>query len=250
MVPEFRTTLREGQRDKMGKHMKKLLVAAVLVGVIFLDGDAGAKERVVSSIKIKDIDFKDARVLDILQSIARKHKVVIGLSGIATNPHVINDTVDISIHQGTLKDVLDALAKARPEYTWEQGEDGVVRVQVGTALPLAVLPIKAVDIENETRDSVAREIFRNTSEIKSWLQEQNCMLLQNTGSIGGIETRYVVDPKTFTFHFNNERLDSILSTVAREEKTFFWYVIHNKSTTGACGLYVQIESSILTRHSH
>jgi len=226
--------------------MKTIIGAIVFIACMTVQPCPCLGEKAASSIKVRNVSFQSAHVRDVLETIALHHHIVIGLYGSSTDPNVINDTVDITVAKGTVKDILDALVKAKPQYTWRQ-DSGLVSVYVGTPLSLLNLEIKSLDATDIKRSEVTGEIFQHLPEVKAWLQENSCQLLGHEDLVGMRDPGYVEDQAGFTFHFRNEPLRSILSQIAHREGAYFWYVVREDSSSGSCGILVHLEHHVFSR---
>src|ERR1700758_868385 len=85
----------------------------------------GQAERDVLDQRVKDLSLKQPTINLALSSIAREYGIPIGIEMEAKGRGPNKIGVDIFIADGTIRDVLNAITKQNPDYTWE-ANDGVV----------------------------------------------------------------------------------------------------------------------------
>lgn len=154
----------------------------------------------------------------VLQALAEKYHVVIGVYG--NIPDVDEPTFDISIKDGTLSDVFDAIVKADPQFEWYQGANGAVHFLIqGTPNPLADVTLHSFDDENPQEEEIGDRLF-DAPEIQGWLHDHKCVRYHEIVIMGAGR------PKPwdqFSVHARDLPLSSILDEIAAKSHTYYWF---------------------------
>ena len=126
-----------------------------------------------SSIAVHDV-VKSGTTGSVLQALAEKHHVVIGVYG--TIAGVDEPTIDISIKNGSLSDVFDAITRADPRFEWEQTSNGSVHF-VTRGAPNTLMDVKVHSFEDENPqvlDFIGHLL--SVPEIHGWLRDHKCVM--------------------------------------------------------------------------
>lgn len=227
----------------MRKHVITMVISLLVFAICHTDALAKANVN-ASSVKVSNVYFHDESVLKALSRLASDYHIVIGVSGISDNVNVVDEKgLSISVPSGTLKDVLDALMKAKPGYKWSE-EGDAIEVQIGERLPLLDVPI-TFDFPKSGSEILATRILTKVRydlpEVKSWMQQQDCLLGNEQHAMSHLEGRLERPKPDPAFHYKNKRLEYVLSDVARRKGTFFWWLIRDKTSFGACRLNLHVD---------
>lgn len=197
--------------------MRRLTFVMIgLLTILITNLSAQGKVRIPSSIPVHDF-AQNGRALSILQALAEKYHVVVGVHGILLG--LDDPIIDIAIKDGTLSDVFDAITKADPRFEWQQNSSGSVYFLTrGTPLPLMDVTVHSFDVENPRDINIDDRLF-DVPEIHVWIQEHKCVRGPYVFVIVGIPS-----PKwrEFSVHAKDLPFSSILDEVAAQSRTYFY----------------------------
>jgi len=191
-------------------HMNMLCLLIALVPT------AGAqKKQSPSSTPVRDVEYSD-RTMNILPDLARRYRVVIGVSGIIIGTD--NAKVNIVVRRGTLADVFNAITSRDSRFQWHQSDNGSIHFSVGNSpLSLANVSVRAFEVHNPIRIDFSSQIAR-IPEVHAWLSEHNCLL----------EQLFMGKPPTwkhFSIQRENAPVSSLFDEAASKSETYFWAAI-------------------------
>jgi hypothetical protein len=191
-----------------------ILIATLAVISI---GASGQNAPLGALTPVADATFTDTRAIEIAKALAEKYNVVIGVSGVLIGSDA--RLVSVSIHGGTMKDVLDAIVKADPRFTWRQEDDGGIALLTrGASLSVLDVMVKAFDAEHPPRFGLSTQII-SLPEVTDWLQKNSCQMAEIIRISGGPGRTDVWPVK---LHLKDIRLEALLNIIALESKTYFW----------------------------
>ena len=209
-----------------------LLMSALAIVQFGVSGQSAPR---AASIPVADVAFTDRPVIVILPELATRYKVVIGVSGVWNRS---NETlVSVSIPTGTVKDVLDALVRENPSFTWQQEDDGGILVLTSGA-PVSVLDVvvKTFDTDHPRRFELGTQI-RNLPEIKEWEKKNGCRMTQIISVSGANPAQYFGWVWPIEVHVKNMRLETLLKRIALESEKYSWSVVRYKDPSCSVILY-------------
>lgn len=173
-----------------------------------------------SSIAVHDV-VKNGTARSILQELTEKHHVVIGVYGIIAG--VDEPTVDISVKNGTLSDVFDAITKADSRFEWEQTSNGAVHfVTRGAPSTLMDVMVHSFDDKNPRVLDFTGHLLQ-VPEIRSWLQDHKCSMSHRIVIAGQPPQEW----RKFSVHAADLPLSSMLDQVAAQSRTYYWSAIQD-----------------------
>ena len=195
----------------------------VAISLFVVAASLGAQVNVVtaSSIPVHNYAQKQkGHTRYVLQALAEKYHVVIGVYGDVSD--VDEPTFDISIKDGTLSDVFDAIVKADPRFEWYQNANGAVHfLTQGTPNPLADVTVHSFDDENPQEEEVGDRLF-DVPEIRSWLQDHKCVRYHEIVFAGAGRPQ---PWEQFSVHARDLPLSSILDEIAAKSRTYYWVAV-------------------------
>jgi hypothetical protein len=201
--------------------MNKLSFSTIgLVAILVTNLSAQANVVTASAIPVHNHTQKGkGDTWSVLQALAEKYHVVIGVYGDVTKEREEDTpTFDISIEDGTLGDVFDAITKADPRFEWHQNANGAVHFLThGTPNPLADVTVHSFDDKNFQEEEIADHLFL-LPEIQDWLHDHKCVRYHEIIN-GGPPRSW----KQFSVHARDLPLSSILEEIAAKSHTYYWF---------------------------
>lgn len=188
-------------------------VAAVALALATaLSSQAG--HPMASSIPVRDVSL-NAATHDALAALAKQYHVVIGVYRVFVGSD--SHSVSISLRDGTLGEVFDAVVRADPRLEWKQASNGAVHfTSRESPLSLFDVTVSSFDAENpqagETSDRLSR-----VPEVSAWLRDNRCALIEWIVGVGR--------PKEwdrFAVHSREAPLSAVLDEIASKSGTYFW----------------------------
>jgi hypothetical protein len=168
------------------------------------------------AIPVSAVDYND-RALNILKLLAQKYKVVIGVSGTLTD----NDDllIQVSKDNGTLKDLLDQVAKKDPRFEWHQLGDGSIDVRLrSNPVSLVDVIIKSFHINNPQRNDFPHFLLQ-IPEVKAWQSEHGCLIHELI--IGKPPGNW----RPFSVHLREQKFGMAMNQIADKSGAYFWSAI-------------------------
>jgi hypothetical protein len=156
------------------------------------------------------------RAVDALQGIAERFELVVGVTGIFVGGD--NQIVDISVPQGTLKDLLDAVVKADTNYKWSQADDGGILVSLGPPLSAMDVMVSSFEVESIPRARLPQRISA-IPELGGWLSQHKCLVEE---FVAGRPSSGVLE---LGLHLTNQPLSSVLGEIAKKSKKYLWSAV-------------------------
>lgn len=196
-------------------------VTFIMVGLLAtLVTNLSAQANVVKSSSVPVHNYTQEGKGDmwsVLQALAEKYHVVIGVYGNVSREGDA-PTFDISIKDGTLGDVFDAITRADLRFEWYQNANGAVHfVAQGTPNPLADVTVHSFDDKNFQEEEIADHLF-SLPEIQDWLHDHKCVRYHEIIN-GGPPRSW----KQLSVHANDLPLSSILDEIAAKSHTYYWF---------------------------
>jgi hypothetical protein len=154
------------------KRLTCVMIGLLVVLVTFISAQVNVAAP--SSIAVHDI-VESGTTRSILQKLAEEHHVVIGVYG--TIAGTDDPTINISVKNGSLSDVLDTIPKADSRFDWEQSSNGNIHF-VTRGAPNALMDVMMHSFE-DTNPRVldfTGHLLR-VPEIHGWLQEHKCDMI-------------------------------------------------------------------------
>lgn len=210
--------------------MKRLTFVVIVQLAILVTGlNAQSNVRTPSSIKVHNV-AKSGTAWSILQELAEKYHIVIGAYGAIAGDD--EPTIEISIKNGSLSDVFDAITKADPRFEWEQTSDGSVHFATRDT-PNALMDITVHSFEDKNpRVLDFIDDLLVVPEIHGWLQDHKCQMFHRIIIAGQPPQEW----RKFSVHAADIPLSSILDEVAAKSRAYYWSAIQD--STKPCQLDV------------
>ena len=204
----------------------------VMAALVFVNVDSNAQtskasEEVVSvaSLRIQNLDIKEANIHLVLARLAYKYKIPIGLEVAKSDNLLEGKDIHITIKDGAIRDALEEIIKQKPQYEWrqvgdvinvrpkEEDRDFVVRTILETKLKKLSLP----------RASSRLHLRQALSE-----QAQLNPVLARAGVSFSLEvfTSYEIQPlgRKFSLEAANLTVAEILDEIVRSSDTKYWFI--------------------------
>jgi hypothetical protein len=138
-----------------------------------------------SSIWVHDFAEK-SYTLEVVHSLAVKYHVVIGAYGTILSAN--NEQIAISIKNGTLGDVLDAITRADPQFEWHPSSNGAIHFMSRSATPsLMDVMVRSFETENPEGSDILDRL-QSVPEVRSWYQKRRCTVNHSIMTLGGEPT--------------------------------------------------------------
>lgn len=206
-----------------------------ILATAVLNLSAQVKPATPSSIRVHHFVAKGKTATKILQDLAEKYRLVIGVYGSGDFRFVeMPIGIDVEIEDGTLADVFDAIADSHrhslsthqtigsvtdQQFEWHQDSNGAVHfVLRGAPFSLMDVTVHSFDYENPKWPEITDRL-RNIPEVSSWLRDHTCLMGNEDIFIGGEPPK----PWTkFSVHARNLPLSSILDQITAESNTYYW----------------------------
>lgn len=196
--------------------MKKLSFMVILAFAVFSASGSGQVGSSAAAVPVHKLVLR-GRTMDVLDSLAQKYKVVIGLYGTLVGPD--RTVIEISLEDGTLQDVLNQIVARDSRFDWRQDANGGIHVTTrGAPLPLADVTIASFDVNNPARMQ-AIALLAQVPEVRSWLERNRCRIDE---MIAG----YL--PKNwgqFSVHIKAEPLWAVFDEMAAKSELYFWSAV-------------------------
>jgi len=212
--------------------MKRLKFASIsLLMLVATRLEAGTYTPSSSYIQVHDFVIT-GQAPNVLYETAEKYQVVIGIYGTFVNYQA--RPVNISIKNGTLKDVFDAVVSADPQLEWHETKKGSVHfINRRAPLPLMDVIVESFDARNPKSGDMYG-LVSNIPEIHRWLRIHKCPTEATTMMAGSGQTQW----EDFSVHARNVPLFSIFDEVAAKSHTYFWSVMQIGSHS--CAINMQL----------
>ena len=206
---------------RLFKTMLRRAIPITLVALLLCSWYVPGQSQPVTA----DITVNQKLMPDALTQIALTYKVVIGLE------RSLNSTYDkafsVELHDASLKQTLDFVAKANPSYSWRRDKSGVFRVYTVDAPTLPQTVVKRFNISSKTLGETVNAL-EATPEVLKWLKDSGCVisgpvLMGNVLGTPGIspvpnqELRISVSSE-------NKTLAENLDEIAVKSGSYFWEV--------------------------
>jgi hypothetical protein len=189
-----------------------------------------------SSIRVHHFVVKGKTATKILDDLAKKYRLVIGVYGSGNTRFVeMPVTIDFEIKDGTLADVFDAIADSHrhsvvsthqtigsvtdQQFEWHQDSKGAVHFLLrGAPFSLMEVTVHSFDYENPQWPEITDRL-RNIPEVSSWLQDHKCSMPGETIFLAG----QLPSPwRQFSVHARDVPLASILDQITAESNMYYW----------------------------
>jgi hypothetical protein len=181
----------------------------------------------VSHRHVKDVHIEADSMNVALQSLARQYKVVLGVdsSGARVPAPVRADVAD-----GSLKDVLDALAASGPGYSWRTEDNGAVHFYNSeVSQRLSEVNVSRFSIKSAPQIR-AFESIQQLPEVRHWVESAHCPLRSPIAIVGNPPDS---DRGDITFQMSNVPLRKILDELAVRSEDYFW-AVNRYELNGQC----------------
>jgi hypothetical protein len=214
------------------KTMKRLIYVAA--GMLILVSEASSQINPLppASVRVHDMTL-NLRTVDALVSLARKYHVVIGMYGTLIGTE--DQNIDISVQEGTLADVFDAIVKADSKLEWKQGAKGASKLEwqqasngaihfVTPDIPLGLLAVvvHSYDADNPGR-LLTPDLLAQIPEVSRWLRSHGCRMGELVLGRGPKEWG------RFAVHAKDTPFSAVLDEIAAKSGTYFWSVIQHRT---------------------
>jgi hypothetical protein len=210
---------------------KLSLIMIFLLALLVTNLNAQASLATPSSIPVHHLAIKAQTPLRILNRLAKKYHLVIGVYGNVAGYQV---PIEVKIRNGTLADVFDAIIRADQRVEWQQGSNGAVHFVVRDApLPLMDVTVHSFDYENPIWPEITDRL-RTIPEINGWLQAHKCSIADDTIFLRGKPPRRW---RRFSLHAKDLPVLTILDQIAAESRTYFWH--SNQTMSDPCAVTIQ-----------
>ena len=183
---------------------------------------ADAQSVAPSSIPVHDLKLEPQLAYGVLGPLAEKYHVVIGISGKVMLDGVKEPLVKISLRNGTLNQVFDAIVAADPSYRWNTTSSGSVHFLVGEyRLPLLDVGVHVFDGKKLSRFD---PLFVNQiPEVSAWLQKSNCVVNHEIVEVGSRP-----EEPSFEVHSKGAPFWAVLDAIALKSNQYFWALIQGR----------------------
>ena len=171
-----------------------------------------------ASIRVDDFTA-GSYTLEVVYKLAVKYHVVIGVYGNILDAD--NRKIDISIKNGMLRDVLDAITKADPRFEWHESSNGAVHfVPRGAPLTLMDVRVHSFEIYSPQSSEILRRL-NEVPEIRDWWMERKCPTDYSIMGTGGEPVPW----GRFSVHASDVPVWSILDEIAAKSRSYYWSFI-------------------------
>lgn len=205
------------------KLFSVFLVVILLVQVCF----SQEKENDFLEKSVKDVKYQQTDIHLALSDLADKYKIAIGLERVVrgSEANEVSKEIEVSIENGTVRNVLDAIMESDGRYQW-QINDGVVNVYP----KLYQESILDVTVESFSYDSKKTmsfgESISKTPEVKAKTRSMGIRFFEM--SFGGLVGKGGVlcckDSSVFSFEIQNATVRKILNEAIRKKGSHYWVV--------------------------
>lgn len=179
-----------------------------------------------SSVPVHDLTIH-SRIFGILADLADRYHVVIGIYGTLIGSE--GRWTEISLKDGTLGDVFDAIVKAYPELEWKQSGSGVHFTFRSSPLPLLDVTVHSFEAENPRRTETSGRLAR-TPEVARWLQDHRC-------TMGELMTGFMPEEwGKFAIHTKDAPFSAVFDEIAAKSGKYYWSVIQYSAEP--CGINI------------
>jgi hypothetical protein len=150
--------------------MKKL-THFVLLAMLVTSLSAQVNVTAPSSIPVHSFVVKGKTAPKILDELAKKYHIIIGIYGSGSLSSVgMPAPIDVKIKDGTLADVFNAIARGNQQFQWQQSSNGAVHFLQGRAFSLMEVTVHSFDYDNPRWPEITDRL-RTIPEIHDWLQD-------------------------------------------------------------------------------
>jgi len=207
--------------------MKTLICAASVVLTLVATASSEAAPAEPTSIPVHNLTI-NSLTTDALNTLAERYHVVIGVSGTFTGTDSL--WIHVTLKDGTLGEVFDAIVRADPRFKWKTATNGAVHFVREAPLPLLDIAVHSFDAEDFRRRDVSSTLPQ-IPEVAGWLKDHRCIMTEIlSGSSLPEEWR------RFAVHAKGTPFSAVLDEIAAKSGTYFWAVVQH--TTDGCVIHI------------
>ncbi len=202
--------------------------AIVIVSIIFLNCSVDANGPATASLVVPSFEARDSRALEVFRKLAEQQHIVIAVSGtLVGSDHTL---ISVNLSNTTIGNVMDTITSADSRYTWREESDGTIMVVIGQhPLDLLNISVRTWTLSYPVRYELSSKIAE-IPEVHKWLIGRSCDMSE---FFAGAPPSQVLD---IVLTVSNEDLQSILSKIAMETRTYFWSAIRYSESPCAINL--------------
>ncbi len=168
------------------------------------------------SVRVTGVKYQD-RTLNILQALAERYHVVISVSGTLIGPD--NKVIQISVVEGTLREVFDQIVRDDARFQWHQGEDGAADFRtINSPLTLVDVLISSLEINDPPR-STFPSFLTSVPEVNEWRESHNCFVQEI------IFGRPSGNWRKFSLLIKDQSFGAAMDQIAEKSGSYFWSAI-------------------------
>jgi hypothetical protein len=207
--------------------MKRLICATAVALTLVTAANSQTDPVAPLSVRVHDLTIT-SHTINVLATLAQKYHVVIGLYGtfIGDDSH----DIAISLKDGTLDEVFDAIVRADPRLEWKQANNGAIHfIFLDTPLSLFDITVHSFDVEDPRRMQIADSLAQ-IPEIAGWLRDHRCDMYEL------IQGHFPNEWGKFAVHARDTPFSAVLDGIAARSGTYFWRAIQYSGVQCAINL--------------
>ena len=201
--------------------MTEFICGMVVASILAMP--AMAQSVTPSAIRIHN-ETLDGSVLDVLGELANKYHVVIGIYGASAGSG--ESGISITMSEGTLAELFDAIVKADPRLIWKRTERGTIHfLYRDRPLSLFDVAVRSFHVEKARRSEISGRL-EQMPEVSAWLRSHGCSMVD---WIAGVNVKRK-ESRDFDLHLEGVALPAVFDEIAARSGTYFWYAIQTRSS--------------------
>jgi hypothetical protein len=178
---------------------------------------ANAQSVAPSSIPVHNLKLERGPANWVLAKLAEKYHIVIGVSGKVIRDRGHERLVNISLKDGTLGQVFDAVVWNDPSYKWKTTSSGSVHF-VFADYRLTVLDVRVRAFDGKKPSRFDPFVLYQIPEVSAWGRKNNCFLNHMEIVVGSSPPEW----PPFEVHVKDVPFRAVLDEVARKSGEYFW----------------------------
>ena len=200
--------------------MKRLICCSILVVALVVAARSQAGPVAPSSVPVHDLTIR-LYVYDALRLLAKKFRVVIGVYGVHLGAE--DHWVNISVKDGTLGEVFDAVVAQYPQLEWRQAGNGAVHFTFrDSPLSLLDVTIHSLDAESPGRMEAPGRLAE-VPEVAKWLRDHGCSMGQMVA--GALPAEW----ERFALHSRDVPFSAVLDEIEAKSGDYAWSAIQYRA---------------------
>jgi len=210
-------------------------VLTVSVCLVLFSGERfgqAENDRTLSDAKY-DFNVEQKTFRQVLDLLAEKHKIPVGLYVSSSEPNSCRQPIDLSISQEYVGEIMDWLMESCPAYSWTIVDSTINIVPINETAPLLDIVIPEFDAKDKTPEEIVDLIFELEEvelEMRSLGVGRDTTTILSQGKLNGLPRHSIV--------LKNARVRDILNYIIKNTEAKSWILYKLESEDSLISLRV------------